>query len=90
MYMAIFSIEIADQDVQRVIEALCVPYGREEMITDPEDAMASIPNPESKPVFANRMVRKFLQDHVRKYDFDIIRKQIDTSNNTPIINDPQV
>tara|TARA_R100000005_G_C4987523_1_gene195499 strand:+ start:638 stop:904 length:267 start_codon:yes stop_codon:yes gene_type:complete len=88
--MAIFSIEIADQDVERVIEALCLHYGREETITDPDNAMDTIPNPESKPVFANRMVRKFLQDHVRKYDFDIIRKQIDTSNNIPIINDPQL
>ena len=52
--MAIFSVEIADEDVGRVIESLCVNYGWQEVITDPHDPMNTISNPETKPVFANR------------------------------------
>ena len=89
--MAIFSIEIADNDVGRVIESLCVNYGWKDVITDPSDPMRNIPNPETKAVFANRMVRKFLSDHVQKYEIDKATKDItDSLDLTPVINDPQL
>ena len=47
--MATFSVEIADQDVERVIEAICVNYNR-------PDTVDGLDNPESKSVFANRIV----------------------------------
>lgn len=84
--MAIFSVEIADSDVGRVIESLCINYGRPEMIMDQNGN--NIPNPESKPVFANRMVRDFLIDHVRRYEIDLLKKQIEQSITPPTINDP--
>ena len=46
--MATFSVEIADQDVERVIEAICVNYNR-------PDTVDGLDNPESKSVFANRL-----------------------------------
>lgn len=86
--MAIFSIEIADSDVERVIDSLCVNYRRQEYISD--DQGNSVLNPESKPVFANRMVREFISDHVKRYEIDLAKKQLeDLLNGPPTINDPQ-
>ena len=80
--MATFSVEIADQDVNRVIEALCVNYNRPEQIN-------SSPNPESKSVFANRMVRQILSEHVRKYELDELKKTLEDGLSNPNITDPQ-
>ncbi len=89
--MAIFSVEIADEDVGRVIESLCVNYGWQEVITDPHDPMNTISNPETKPVFANRKVREFLTEHVVKYETDKAVKEVkDSLNVTPNISDPQI
>ena len=89
--MAIFSVEIADQDVDRVIEALCINYGWQEQITDPQDGMNVIANPEVKFAFANRMVRNFLKEHVKKYEIDIMTKKVTAAlEDDPIIRDPQV
>ena len=89
--MAIFSIEIADEDVARVIESLCVNYGWRTNISDPSDPMRTIDNPETKSAFANRMVRQFLAEHVKKYEIDKATQAItDSLNINPIINDPQL
>lgn len=89
--MAIFSIEIADNDVSRVIESLCVNYGWQETISDPHDPMRIINNPETKEVFANRMVRQFLREHVVKYETDKVMKKIKESLDIdPDIRDPQL
>ena len=88
--MAIFSVEIADEDVGRVIDAVCANYGWQEQILDPVTT-AFVTNPETKPVFANRMVREFLKDHVVKYETDkAIQKVKESLNLNPVINDPQV
>lgn len=86
--MAIFSVEIADKDVERVINALATNYNYEENLQDNNGN--TIINPENKYVFANRMVREFLSDHVRKYELDLIKKQLEDTINNPSINDPQV
>ena len=88
--MAIFSIEISDGDVNRVIESLCTNYGWKETIEDPDNPAEKIPNPETKYVFANRMVRQFLVEHVTKYEIDQARNNLDSIINTPVINDPQL
>lgn len=80
--MATFSVEIQDKDVDRVIEAICVNYNRPELIED-------LPNTESKASFANRMVRQFLSDHVKRYELDKIRKSVEDTISTPNITDPQ-
>lgn len=86
--MAVFSIEIADSDVERVINAVCANYKRPDNIVDNNGN--TIENPESKAVFANKMVRQFLSDHVQKYEIDLLKKQIENSITLPTINDPQV
>ena len=121
--MAIFSVEIADADVTRVLDAVAANFGRPESVENPdytgpvevvdgdgnpvldEDGMptyeepvdadgnpitATIDNPETKAVFANRKVREFLQEHVISHETRVARKAaaeaLDTSIN---INDPQ-
>lgn len=86
--MAIFSIEIEDTDVERVINAVCANYNWPEYVLDNQGN--TIQNPESKFVFANKMVRQFLSDHVKKYEIDLLKKQIEESITLPNINDPQI
>ena len=80
--MATFSVEIQDNDVDRVIEAICVNYNRPELVDN-------LPNTETKASFANRMVRQFLSDHVRRYELDNIKKSVENSISLPTITDPQ-
>ena len=69
--MALLCIDIADEDVERVITALCDTYGRPAMVDNPDydpseedgpDNPRQIPNPETPNEFANRIVRKFISE----------------------------
>jgi len=86
--MAIFSVEIADEDVERVITAVANNYNYQEEIIDADNRL--IENPESKYVFANRMVRKFLSDHVKRYELELAKKSLEQQLEDITINDPQV
>ena len=111
--MAVFSVEIADADVQRVLDALAANYNWPELVGNPdypnqieedEDGIAITPvdadgneipmaidNPETKGMFANRMVRRFLSDHVVSHEVAQAKKQALDALSTDIeINDPQV
>ena len=81
--MATFSVEIADQDVERVIEAICVNYNR-------PDIVDGLENSESKSVFANRIVRQYLSENVRKYELDLLKQTLENQVTNPVITDPQV
>jgi hypothetical protein len=96
--MAQFSVEIADADVSRVLNALAANYRRPEQIPNPEfDPMQpvsevnleTIDNPETIAQFANRMVRNFLTENVRAYEVKLAKQQAEDALNTSItINDP--
>jgi hypothetical protein len=98
--MAQFSVEIADQDVARVLNSLAVNYGRPEQVPNPdfdplqpvsETNSEFIDNPETVAQFGNRMVRKFLTDNVKAYEIRLAKKQAEESVNTDIsISDPAV
>lgn len=98
--MALFSVEIADQDVPRVLNALAANFGYEQNVPNPdfdpeqpvdENNQEFIPNPVSKPVFANQKVREILVDHVRQYETREAKRAALASVDTNIvINDPQV
>jgi len=48
--MAVFSVEIADADVNRVLSAIASNYGRPATVTNPDyDPLASIANPDFDP-----------------------------------------
>lgn len=86
--MAIFSVDIADEDVDRVINSVSNNYNyQEEIISDNNQV---IQNPETKFQFANRMVRKFLSDHVKKYELELAKKALKDQLNSITINDPQI
>lgn len=98
--MAIFSVEILDQDIDRVLNAISYNYGRQDQIQNPnfnlelEESIENprlIENPESKAAFANRKVRDFLKDNVIAYEKEMARRQLEESLNINIeINDPQL
>ena len=91
--MALFSIEIADSDVNRVIDAVCSNYSRQETVSNPnfdheqeesEENPRSIPNPENSFKFANRIVREFLAEHVRAYEVEKAKAQAVAAANTTV------
>ena len=94
--MASFAIDIKDEDIVRVIEAICQNYGYSEEIPNPDfvvtegvDVPEFLPNPENKMQFANRMVRKFLTDNTVAYEKRKAEEEL-SSPTPPEINDPQV
>lgn len=99
--MAQFSIAIADEDVNRVMDAVASNYGWEEDVKnpnfdpnqpgDPETNPETIPNPENKYVFTNRIVRQFLSEHVAAYEINAAKIAAASAINTSInISDPQI
>ena len=83
--MAQFCIDIADEDVERVITALCDTYGRPAMVENPDfdpseeegpDNPREIPNPETPNEFANRMVRAFISEVTVAYAIKIEKEHL--------------
>ena len=98
--MAQFSIEIADADVDRVMDAVAANYNWPENIPNPDfdpvepvsdENPESITNPENKYVFTNRMVRNFLSDHVTAYEIKLAKEAAANAVDTAVdISDPQI
>lgn len=98
--MAVFSIEIADEDVNRVLGAVAHNYKRPDQVPNPnfdpnqevgENNPENIDNPETVPQFVNRIVREFLADHVNAYDAKQARAAaLEAARNAtpPSISDP--
>jgi hypothetical protein len=86
--MAQFSVEIADQDVNRVLAALAANYRRpEKIIVNGQE----VDNPETIAQFGNKMVRNFLTENVKAYEIRVAKEQAANSVNTSVtINDPAV
>lgn len=97
--MANFCVEIADEDLERVITALCANYKYKTKIEnpnfdtgsapDPDTNPETIDNPESTYQFANRMGRKFLMDNTISYENKLAKSKI-PSPQSPVITDPLV
>jgi hypothetical protein len=94
--MANFSIEIADEDVSRVLDAMAANYRWSAEVSNPSYVEGGaepelIPNPESKAMFANLMVRRFLSENVTSYETAKAQQQASENLDTSIsTNDPQV
>ena len=98
--MALFSIEIADEDVTRVLTAIASNYSRPDQVENPafdeeseedENNTRMIDNPETIYQFTNRIVRQFLQEHVAAHEAKVAKQAaIDALNTSVEINDPQV
>ena len=95
--MAQFCVNIADDDVDRVIGAMCSNYGYQETIDNPnfdmdqdesEENPRTIINPESSFQFANRKVREFLMENT--VACEVRRAKAALANPAkPDISDPQ-
>ena len=88
--MAQFSIEIADQDVNRVLNAVAQNYNRpEKVVVDGVE----VDNPETVPQFVNRIVRQFLSENVRAFEVKeakrVAAEQAEQKQN-PDISEPQL
>lgn len=88
--MAEFTIEIADADVNRVLNAMAKNYNRPDTVID--DNGDEVDNPETVAQFANRMVRKFLLENVQAYEVKEAKRSAAEqakANANPDIRDPQ-
>jgi hypothetical protein len=93
--MAQFTISIADEDVDRVITALCKNYGYRSDVPHPDydpsetdhTTPATMPNPESRAQFANRMTRDFLMDNTVAYELQLEKQNVPQPT-PPDITDP--
>lgn len=81
--MAQFSVEIADADVSRVLDAVAANYNRPAKVENPdfddsqpesETNARFIDNPESKAVFSNKIVRNFLAENVKAYEVKLAKQ----------------
>ena len=95
--MAVFSVNIDDGDVGRVITAMCGNYGYQSQIEnpnfnpslepDPQTNPETIANPESQSQFANRKTRDFLMENTVAYELRLERENIPKPT-PPNITDP--
>jgi len=95
--MAVFSVNIADEDVGRVISAMCANYGYEPEINnpdwnpslpiDPETNPERIANPETESQFANRMTRDYLMSNTVAYELKVEKENVPQPT-PPNITDP--
>ncbi len=95
--MAVFSVDIDDNDIDRVIVAVCSNYGYQAQIPnpsfdpsqpiDPETNPEAIANTETPRQFANRMTRDYLMSNTVAYELKVERENVPTPT-PPNITDP--
>lgn len=66
--MANITIPIPDAQMQRVSDAFTKQFGYQDMIPDPNDPTKTLPNPETKQQFVQRMMRAYIKDIVAGYE----------------------
>ena len=95
--MAIFSIDIADDQVDRVIAAICANYNYQTQIANPDfdedddNSPTMIDNPETTFQFANRMVREYLINNTQAYEIQQLKANaVSAMATNPTISDPSV
>ena len=87
--MAVFSLEISDDQVERVITAMCANYHYNSQISNPDyDPMLeveegedydpstnpqAIDNPETPYQFSNRTVREYLINNTQAYEIQQLK-----------------
>ncbi len=84
--MAVFSVNISDSDVARVIAAVCGNYGYQEFVENvnfdpslpphPETNPETVLNSETPSQFANRKTRDFLMENTVAYEIKVGKDNI--------------
>ena len=95
--MAVFSVDIDDNDIDRVVGAVCANYGYQAQLpnpsfdfsqpVDPETNPETIANTETPRQFANRKTRDFLMENTVAYEIRVQKQNI-TQPTPPNIVDP--
>lgn len=66
--MATITLAIPNSVATRVTNALCARGGYQETVVNPDDPTAMIPNPVTKPVFAQRRLAAWIKAEVREHE----------------------
>lgn len=80
--MATMTITIPDAQLNRVRDAFAAAYGYSATVPDPANPGQTIPNPENKTQFTQRMVRKYMHEVVKGYE---ATKDAETARQAAII-----
>ena len=91
--MATFAIEIPDEQVERILTALCANYQYDATISDPnsDNPQDTIDNPQTPYQFANEIVRKYLVENTVSYEAKLARQQaMNSLDAAPVITDPAI
>lgn len=72
--MATLSIYIADIDSDRVFDAIATNFSYQNTVPNP-NGIGTIPNPQSKAVFANSVIRGFITQHVKLYEIEKAKQE---------------
>lgn len=62
------TITIPTDKKDRILDGLCYQNAYQDNIPDPENEGQTIPNPESKAVYAKRMVMQYIKNNVIAYE----------------------
>lgn len=75
------TLTIPDAQVSRVINALCIKYGYQDMIIDPNsiDDLKYIPNPQTKAQFARQSIINFLRQVTVEVELEEAKKALAVS-----------
>lgn len=65
--MANITIQIPDAQMANVVEAFTKQYGYQDTIPDPANPGQTIPNPETKNQFVQKMIRNYIKETVAGY-----------------------
>lgn len=76
------TLTIPDNQVARVINALCVRYGYQETIANPNsgDVLQYIPNPQTKAQFARAQIISFLKRVTTEVELEEARKAVSVTS----------
>jgi hypothetical protein len=66
--MATFSFDIPDAQVARFVAAFVGAFQYPDMVPDPNNPSALIPNPETKAAFTRRMWRNMAKDVIKQWE----------------------
>lgn len=70
--MSTFSFTVTDDHAKRLVDAFCGLYRYREMVPNPDSTPANplpeIPNPETRPEFANRQIKKWIREQVARWE----------------------
>lgn len=75
--MAQLILNIPDNQINRVIDAICIKYGYQDQLETPE---GYIPNPLTKAQFSRNRVAELLKNHILQIEREIATNAISINN----------